>query len=87
MIRGRGRGGSKGRKGQHTIIPKLSPQDTIQKQLKKHTKNICFVLGNPAAKSVNTAKTKLVPISNGTSRVIYCIKNASTPYVPSSFSL
>jgi hypothetical protein len=53
------------------MIPKLSPQLTIQKQLKKLTKNICGVLGKPAARSVKTAKIKLVTISNGTSRVIY----------------
>jgi hypothetical protein len=68
-----------GREGERTIIPKLSPQETIQKQLKKHTKNICVVLGNPAPRSTKIANKKLVPISNGTSNVIYCAKNASTP--------
>src|ERR1700709_663667 len=54
-----------------TMIPRLSPQDTIQKQLKKQTKNTCGVRGSPDARSTRMAKMKQVKISKGTSRVMY----------------
>lgn len=68
------------------MIPSDSPQETMQKQLKKQTKNNCVVRGKPAARSTRIAKMKEVKISNGISSVRYCTKNAETEYVPSSCS-
>lgn len=61
------------------MIPRLSPQDTIQKQLKKQIKNIRGVRGKPTARSVNTAKINELITSRGTSSVKYWAKKASTP--------
>ena len=68
------------------IIPMLSPQFTMQKQLKKTTKKMVTVRGKPPARTVRTAKTRLATISKGISRSVYCKKNDSTELAPSSFS-
>lgn len=68
------------------MMPSDSPQLTMQKQLKAMTKNSSTVRGSPTAKTARTAKIRLVTASNGTSMVVYCMKNASTLYAPSSCS-
>ena len=68
------------------MIPKLSPQLTMQKQLKAKTKNMVAVRGSPTARSPRSEKIRLVNISNGISITVYSRKNASMEYAPSPYS-
>jgi len=68
------------------MMPKLSPQFTMQKQLNESTKNIVAVRGSPTARSPSREKIRLVKISKGISIAVYCTKNASMEYAPSSYS-
>ena len=61
------------------VIPRDSPQLTMQKQLYAMMKKSFAVRGSPVVMSVRTAKTKDVTIKKGSSKARYCKKKASTP--------
>ena len=61
------------------VIPRDSPQLTMQKQLYAMTKKSSAVRGSPVVMSVRRAKIKDVPIKKGSSKARYCRKKASTP--------
>lgn len=61
------------------VIPRDSPQLTMQKQLYAMMKKSSAVRGSPVAMSVRTAKIKDVTIKKGSSKARYWKKKASTP--------
>ena len=61
------------------VIPRDSPQLTMQKQLNAMTKKSSAVRGSPVVMSFRTAKIKEVTIKKGSSKARYCKKKALKP--------